>query len=263
MVDSDSQPVCGLLSNLLTQFLTPHGWFGLTGCAWFALESTYSISEPDWLIRILSQCVVCCRIYLLDIWTQHGLFGFSVGELFALASIHSVFDPAWLLWTFSRCVVCSQIYSLNIWHRHDYLDSSGWVVLLKYTHWIFYPDWLFRTLSLCVVCTQIYSLNFWSRLVDFYFQSVCDFFSNLLAGFLTPTGWLEFSACAWFALKSTHSISDPDWLIRTLSLCVICTRICSLDIWTRHGWFGLSVGELFTLEPSHSLSDRAWLIWAV
>jgi len=45
MVDLDSQRVRGLLSNVLTRFLTRHGRFELSGCAWCILRFAHSISD--------------------------------------------------------------------------------------------------------------------------------------------------------------------------------------------------------------------------
>jgi len=59
MVGLDTQEVRGVLSNMATRFLIRHGWSGLSASAWSALECTaHSISDLEWLIWNLSECVV-------------------------------------------------------------------------------------------------------------------------------------------------------------------------------------------------------------
>ena len=141
-----------------------------------------------------------------------------------------------------------------------YLDSFyllGVYFPLEYIiTWFLTPTWSIWTLRVCVVYSRIYSLDFWHQ-----------------------HGRFGLSVCAWFTLECTHSISDtdmvdldsqdvcdllsdlltrfltPTWSIWTLSLCVIYSRMYSLNFWRWHGWFGLSERAWFTLESTHSISD--------
>jgi len=187
MGDLDSQAVRDLLSNVLTGFLTVtwlvwtlrqcvicsqiywpylwwwHGWFGLSGRAWFALISTDRISDGNMvdldsqevrdlpsnlltlfltvarLIWTLRKCVICFQMYWPDFWQWHGWFGLSGSAWFALKSTDQIPDHdavdldsqtvrdllsnvltrfltmTWLIWTLRLCVICSHIYWLDFW----------------------------------------------------------------------------------------------------------------------------------------------------
>jgi len=303
MVDLDSQIVRGLLSNLLTRFLT----------------TTWSI----WTLRL---CVVYSRIYSLDFWQWHGRFGLSACAWFTLESTHSISDndmfdldsqrvrgllsnlltrfltTTWSIWTLSVCVIYSRIYSISDNDMFD-LDSQRVRGLLSNLLTRFLTTtWSIWTLSVCVIYSRIYSISD-NDMFDLDSQIVRGLLSNLLTRFLTTTCsiWtlrlcvvysriysLDFwqrhvrfglSVCAWFTLESTHSISDndvvdldsqpvrgllsnlltrfltPTWSIWTLSMWVIYSRIYSLDFWQRRGRFGLSACAWFTLESTHSISD--------
>jgi len=270
MIDLDSQWVCSLLSNLLTRLLTPtwsiwtlrlcvvyariysldlwqwHDQFGLSGCAWFTLESTHSISDTD-MVDLDSQPV---RGLLSDLPTRFLTTTSSIWTLrkcvVTLESTHSISDtdmvdldsqsvrdvfsdlltrfliPTWSIWTLSGCVVYSRIYSLDFWQRHGRFGLSGcaWFTLES---------------------TYPVSDN---DMVDLDSQIVRGLHSNLLTQFLRHDQF-GLSGCAWFTLESTHSISDTDmvdldsqpvrgslsnllsqfltmtWLIWSLSLCVV------------------------------------------
>jgi len=282
MVDLDSQEVCDLLSNQLTGFLTVtwliwtlrkcvigsqiywpdfwlwHGWFGLSGGAWFALKSTNWISDHD-MIDLDSQQV---RDWLLNLLTRS-------------------LTVTWLIWTLSLYVIGSQIHWLDFWLWHGWFGLLGSVwFALKCTAQIsdcdmvdldsqFVRDllsnpltrfltvtWLIWTLSLCVIGSEIYWLDFWPwhdwfgfsvgvwlalkstdwisdhDMIDLDSQQVCDLLSNLLAWFVTMT-----------------------WLIWTLSLCVIYSQIYWPDVWLWHDWFGLSDSVWFALKSTDQISD--------
>ena len=227
MINFDSQTVCGVILNLFTRFLSPIGWLGLSGCAWFILKSTDSISDPNWLIRTLSLCVVwlCSLIYSIDLWPQHDWFELSVRAWFAFMYTHSIsdsdmvgLDSQLVRGVFlNRLIILTPIGRLGFsgcaWFTlkttHSISDPTGWLGL-SVCAWFLLTrlptlTWLIWTLRLCVVCSGIYSLDFWLGHVSF-----------------------GLSDCTWFALKSTHSISDPIRLIWALSLCVVSSRIFSL-----------------------------------
>jgi len=90
MVDLDSQYVRGLLSDLLTRFLT-----------------------PTWSIWTLSLCVVCCR-NLLTQADPHMVYLDSQSVRGLLSNVLTWFlTPTWSIWTLSLCVVYSRTCSLD------------------------------------------------------------------------------------------------------------------------------------------------------
>ena len=179
------------------------GWRGLSACAWL-------------LSNLLTQFL-----------TVHGWCGLSDCAWFALESIHSISEPlllirtlrlyvcllkitdvifnfAWLIWALRLCVVSPRIYSFELWPYMIDLDSG------------------------CACFLSNLTTRFWACMVNLDCQDVRSFLSKLLNWFLKPYCWFGFSACAWFALAFTHLLSDPTWLISTLSVCVVASQIYSL-----------------------------------
>ena len=160
MVDLDSQRVRGLLSNLLTRFLT-----------------------TTWSIWTLSLCVVYSQIYSLDFWHRHGRFGLSGCAWFTLESTHSIPDndmvdldfdldsqsvrsllsnlltqfltPTWSIWTLSVCVVYSRIYSPKLTRTWSIWILSRCVVSLKITRAISDPPLRLISRRMYVISSRI------------------------------------------------------------------------------------------------------------
>jgi len=234
MVDLDSQKVCDLLSNLLTQFLT-----------------------MAWLVWTLRMCVICSLIYRPDFWPWHGGFGLS-GCVWFLSNVLTRFlTVTRLTWTLSGCVICFLIY----WPISDrdmvVLDSQLVRDLLSILLTRFLTTtWLVWTLRKYVICSLIYWPDFWPwhgwfalsasgwfalkfttpisdrDMADLDSQRVCDLLSNLLTQFLTEA-----------------------WLIWTLSLYVICSQPYWPDFWPSHGRLGLSASAWFTIKFTNPISD--------
>jgi len=88
MVDLDSQIVRGLLSNVLTRFLT-----------------------MTWLIWTLSLCVICSLIS--SPISDHDMVDLDSQDVRDLLSnlLARFLMVTWLIWTLSGCVICSLISS--------------------------------------------------------------------------------------------------------------------------------------------------------
>ena len=211
MDDLDPQLVCGLLTNLLTQFL-----------------------NPTWLILTLRKCVVCSQIHSLDFWFQNGWFGLLACVWFALKPAHLISNLGMVDLNFqgvrsllSNLVTqfltltwdiglsqfvrsCSQIHLLKFWPQHYWYGLSGSV-------------W-FALESTCSISEP--------NMVDFDSQEVRGLLSNLLTQFLILTlftqlltycltncliglsyVWLSTSSDLWVILIWTHfmysKISSP------------------------------------------------------
>ena len=240
MVPLNSQFVCGLISNILTELL-----------------------DLTWLIWTLRKCVVDSHIYSPNYWLQHGWFGLSGSAWFRFKSTHQIADsgtiaqrvrgwlsnlltklltPTWLTRTLRKCAILSRIYSPNCWLWHGCFGPSG-----------------------CMWLTLKSTYRIDLDIVDLESQAVRGWPSNLvLTELLTQHDWFGLSDCRWSNLESTHRIADsnmvdlgsqdvrcfvsnlvtelltPRWLIWTLSGCVVESWICWLNYWPGHGWFGLS-----------------------
>jgi len=290
MVPLNSQFVCGLISNILTELL-----------------------DLTWLIWTLRKCVVDSHIYSPNYWLQHGWFGLSGSAWFRFKSTHQIADsgtidldsqrvrgwlsnlltklltPTWLTRTLRKCAILSRIYSPNCWLWHGCFGPSGCMWLtLKSTYRIDLDivdleSQAVRGWPSNLVLTELLTQHDWfglsdcrwsnlesthriadSNMVDLVSQDVRCFVSNLVTELLTPTWLIGLSAGAWLNRESTDWITDPDmigldsqivrgrilnlpiklltltWLIWTLSKCAVSSEIYWPDCWPWHGWYGLS-----------------------